>query len=84
MDRQPAPAASAGSGPAGQRGDEVAMVELNLKRHAGQVLGGKLERTPDKSMPWLTLGVGERPLHLARVAAGNIDGASTGPWFNKR
>ena len=75
MDRQPAPGGIGGLGPPGERRDEIAVVELDLERHAGEILRGKLERglrqidaviVPD-------FGAGERASHLAGIAAGDIE-----------
>src|SRR4030095_10596405 len=43
MDREAAPGGVCFLWPPGERGDEVAVVELGLERNAGEVLRGKLE-----------------------------------------
>ena len=75
MDRQPAPGGIGGLRPARQRGDEVAVVELDLERHARQILGRKLQRRLRQidAVIVVNLGAGERAAHLAGVAAGNVE-----------
>ena len=75
MDRQPAPGGVGGLGPPGERADEVAVVELDLEGHAGEVLCGELERGLRQidAVIVADLGAGERAAHLAGIAAGDID-----------
>src|SRR4026207_407309 len=44
MDREAAPGGVRFLGPPGERSDEVAVVKLDLERHAGEVLRGQLKR----------------------------------------
>jgi hypothetical protein len=75
MDREAAPGGVRFLGSPGECGDEVAVVELDLERNAGEVLRGKLKRRLRQIdaviMP--DLGAGERLPHLVGIAAGNIE-----------
>ena len=75
MDREAALGGVRFLGPPSERGDEIAVVELDLERNAGEVLPGKLEcrlRQIDAVIV-PDLGAGERLPHLAGIAAGNVE-----------
>ena len=75
MDREAAPGGVRFLGPPGERGDEVAVVELDLERNAGEVLRGKLKRRLRQIDAVIVrdLGADERLPHLVGIAAGNVE-----------
>ena len=75
MDREPAPRRIGGLRAPFQRVDEIAMVELDLEGYAREILGGKLERGLRQVDAVIVLDLGRTKslLHLAGIAAGNIE-----------